>query len=174
MNGLAVIVPVIAVMAACSAIALPENGNALNPDYLTMQMRNLKEVLNAGSALLVSGILHMDAWLRWPASLVSDKGVQDGMLGVALAITLFWGATFTLVLIATYGPAATYLGTRAREVLRQEKFVEEIPDPDQWLEDHGFYFTPGDQLPQIGVMLAPLLAGPLGSLLMAPIAPVGQ
>ncbi|MGH7232953.1 MAG: hypothetical protein ACREJU_16580 [Nitrospiraceae bacterium] len=173
MNVLAVIVPVIAVLAAGSALAPPEDGDDLTPDYLTTQMRHLKEVLNAGSALLVTGILHMDAWLRWPASLVGEKGVQDGVLGVSLAITLFWGATFTLVLIATYGPAATHLGARARTLLRQEGFAEGIRDPDQWLKDHGLYFTLGEQLPQIGVMLAPLLAGPLGSLLMTPVTPIG-
>ncbi len=172
-NVLAVIVPVIAVLAAASAVAPPDEGQRLDPDYLVTRIRYLKEVLNAGSALLVAGILHMDAWLRWPASLVGDKNLQDGVLGVSLAIALFWGTTFTLMLVATYGPAASYLGMRARELLREEALAEKIADPDQWLKEHGLFFTLGEQLPQIGVILAPLLAGPLGSLLMAPLTPSG-
>lgn len=169
MNVLAVTVPVIAILAAAGTLAEPEKGQQITPKFFATQMRNLTEVLNAGSALLVSGILHMDAWLRWPASLVLDTRAQDAVQGAALSITLFWGATFTLVLIATYGPAASYLGMQARELLQQNVYRSTYPDPDQWLKERGLSFTLGEQLPQFGVMLAPLLAGPIGSLLMTPI-----
>ena len=123
-------------------------------------MRTLKEVLNAGSAILVSGVLHMGVWLRWPAALVDEKDVQEAVSGVSLAITLFWGIAFTLMLIATYGPAAAYLGSYARELLHKGPYATQISDPEQWLRSHGLFFTLSEQLPQIGVMLAPLLAGP--------------
>ena len=173
-NALAVIAPIVAVLAACSSVAPPGQGQRLDVHYVATRMRHLREVLNAGSALLVTGILHMDAWLRWPASLVSDRDVQEPILGVALAITLFWGATFTLMLIATYAPATTYLGVQARKLLEDDVVFRTTHNPEQWLKDNGLFITLGEQLPQIGVMLAPLLAGPLGSLLMAPMTPSGQ
>lgn len=93
-NVQAVIVPVVALLAACSTLALPTSGQPPDPTFYASQMKRLKEVLTAASAILVSGILHLGAWLRWPAALVSDKAGQEAVLGTALAITLFWGVTF--------------------------------------------------------------------------------
>ena len=169
-NGLAVVVPVIAVLAACSALAPPEDDRALDLDSLADRMRSLKEVLYAGSAILVTGILHMGNWLRWPAALLGDQTIQDGVVGVALAVSLFWGATFTLVLFATYAPAAGVLATRARARLRDDAYRKTIPHPEQWLKEHGFFVGISEELPQIVVMAAPLLAGPLGALLAASVS----
>ncbi|MBD0305186.1 MAG: hypothetical protein ICV76_01355 [Nitrospiraceae bacterium] len=91
MNVLAVIVPVMAVLAACSVLAPSADGRHPSLEDLAARMRTLKEVLNAGSAILVSGVLHMGVWLRWPAAFVDEKGVQEAVSGVSLAITLFWG-----------------------------------------------------------------------------------
>jgi hypothetical protein len=171
-NVFAVLAPVMAVLAACSTLAPLERKDA-HLDDLADQMRHLKEVLNAGSALLVSGILHMDAWLRWPAALMSDKHAQDAVSGVALAVTIYWGATFTLMLIATYGPVAGYLSGQARASLNQEREAGRIRDPQQWLRDNGLSITLSEQLPQIGIILAPVIAGPLGSFLMSSSTPPG-
>jgi len=132
-------------------------------------MRDLKEVLYAGSAILVTGILHMGNWLRWPAALVGDQAVQDAVRGVALSVGLFWGATFTLVLFATYAPAAGVLATRARARLRDDAYRKAVPHPEQWLRENGFFVGISDELPQIAVMAAPLVAGPLGAVLSASI-----
>jgi hypothetical protein len=133
----------------------------------------LKEVLTAVSAILVSGILHMGAWLRWPAALVADKAGQEAVLGAALAITLFWGVTFTLMLVATYLPAALLLARRAEALLLDRSPAATEPEPDQWLKDHGLFLSLQDHFPQFGLILAPLLASPLSSLLVAPLTPSG-
>ena len=41
-----------------------------------------------------------------------------------------------------------------------------VQDQQAWLKEHDLSITLGEQLPQIGIMLAPILAGPLGSLVM--------
>lgn len=169
-NGLAVVVPVIAVLAACSALAPPEDGRAPDLDALADQMRDLKEVLYAGSAILVTGILHMGNWLRWPSALAGDQAVQDAVRGVALSVSLFWGATFTLVLFASYAPAAAVLAARARARLKDEALGKTISRREQRLKEHGFFVGISDELPQIAVMAAPLVAGPLGALLAASIS----
>lgn len=172
-NGQAVIVPVVALLAACSTLASPISGQPPDPEFYASQMKRLKEVLTAASAILVSGILHMGAWLRWPAALVTDKTGQEAVLGTALAITLFWGVTFTLMLVATYLPAALFLARRAEALLLDRTSHATVPEPEQWLKDHGLFLSLQDHLPQFGLILAPLLASPLSSLLLAPLSPTG-
>ncbi len=172
-NVQSMIIPVVALLAACSTLASPISGQPPDPKFYASQMKRLKEVLTAASAILVSGILHMGAWLRWPAALVADKAGQDAVLGTALAITLFWGVTFTLMLVATYLPAALLLARRAEALLVDRPVAASEPDPDQWLKDHGLFLSLQDHFPQFGLILAPLLASPLSSLLIAPLSPAG-
>ena len=173
-NILAIIVPNMAILAACSTLApaLDTKDDALT--HLASQMRQLKSWLNASSALLVSGILHMNAWLRWPGGLLMDQTTQTQFSEAVLAITLFWGATFTLMLITTYGPAASYLSTQARMLVEKANRDGTIQDPQKWLQEHHFSITLGEQLPQISVILGPVLAGPIGSFLMSGSHSLGQ
>jgi hypothetical protein len=172
-NVLAAITPVVAVLAACSILAPPVRHDMLDPDFLAGQMRHLNEVLYAGSALLVVGILHMGAWLRWPASLIPEKLSQEAALGAGLSITMFWGTTFTLMLVVTYLPAAIYLARRADSLIRHPTFASRITDRPKWLKDNGLRLTLEEHLVQFGVMLAPLVAGPVGSFLFAPLNAAG-
>ena len=166
-NTLAIIVPSILLLAFSSTLAPPPHQDTDRLTYLTSQMRHLKGVLNAGSALLIAGILHMSAWLRWPAGLLSDPTEQSALSGAVLAITMYWGATFTLMLITIYGPAASYLSSQARVLAERAQQAGTIQDPQRWLHDHHFSITLGEQLPQISVLLGPVLAGPIGSFLMS-------
>lgn len=89
-NVHAMVVPVVALPAACSTLVPPVAGAQPDPEFYALQMRRLKEVLTAASAILVAGILHIiRAWLRWPAALIADKAAHEAVLGTALAITLF-------------------------------------------------------------------------------------
>lgn len=168
-----VVVPVVALLAACSTLASPITGTLPTPDFCALQMNRLKEVLGAASAILVAGVLHMGAWLRWPAALVADTKAHEALLGAALAITLFWGVTFTLMLVSTYLPAAILLARRAQRLLLESPSPQFTTNPEQWLKEHGLFLSLQDHLPQFGLMLAPLLASPLSSLLLAPLTPTG-
>ena len=166
LNTLAVVVPAIIVLATSSSLATPKTGEPPTLDSVATQMHQLRNTLNIGSMALVAGVLHMHAWLQWPSALMQDPSLQSAVSGAALAITVFWGTSFTLILMATYGPAATKLSAQARHILKQEQQKGTIEDPQTWLKDHDLSITLGEQLPQIGIMLAPVLAGPLGSLVM--------
>ena len=172
-NVQALVVPVVALLAACSTLAPPADGDRPKPELYALQMKRLKEVLTAASAILVGGVLHMGAWLRWPAALIADKDAHEALLGAALAITLFWGVTFTLMLVSTYLPAALLLANRAQALLQERPANQSVPEPEQWLKDHGLFLSLQDHFPQFGLMLAPLLASPLSSLLFAPLTPTG-
>jgi len=145
-NILAAVVPVFAVLAVCSILAPPSKPQQVDPNFLATQMRQLNEVLYGGSAILVSGILHM----------------------------IFWGTTFTLMLIVTYLPAAIHLEKRAHDLLTSDAYAKRIPDPDAWLKEHGLRLSLEEHILQFGVLLAPVLAGPLGSFLLAPLNPVDK
>lgn len=166
-NILGIIVPSIVLLAASSTLAPSPKQNGDGLAHLTSQMNHIKGVLNAGSALLVGGILHMNAWLRWPTELLADPTEHAALSETVLSITMFWGATFTLILIATYGPAAGYLCTKARYLAEQAEQAGTLKDSKRWLKDNHFSITLGEQLPQISAILGPALAGPVGSFLMS-------
>ncbi len=172
-NVQAMVVPVVALLAACSTLAPPMAGAQPDPEFYALQMRRLKDVLAAASAILVAGVLHMGAWLRWPAALIADKDAHEAVLGTALAITLFWGVTFTLMLVSTYLPAALVLAKRAADLLQETSAQRSVPEPQAWLKDNGLFLSLQDHFPQFGLMLAPLLASPLSALLFAPLTPTG-
>lgn len=134
-NVQALIVPVVALLAACSTLAPPVSGQPPDPTFYASQMKRLKDVLTAASAILVSGILHMGAWLRWPAAL--------------------------------------FLARRAEALLLDSTPHVTVPEPEQWLKDHGLFLSLQDNFPQFGLILAPLLASPLSSLLISPLSPTG-
>ncbi len=166
LNTLAVIVPAIIILAASSTLATPKEEWQPTLNAIATHMHQLRNTLNIGSIALVAGVLHMHAWLQWPATLMQDPSQQSAISGAALAITVFWGTSYTLMLMGTYGPAATKLSAHAQHILKQEHQKGTIQDPQAWLKEHDLLITLGEQLPQIGIMLAPILAGPLGSLVM--------
>lgn len=167
LNGLSAIAPSLAFLAACSTLVEAPGGTSDLLDHLKARMRGLKMLLNLGSALLVVGVLHMTAWLRWPAVLVAEPAVAAEIEGLALAITLFWGAAFTLLIVAFYVPASFILGRRAEAAIAAAPEKAGGLEVEEWLKRHGLSIAPTQQLPQMAVMLAPLLAGPLGSALGA-------
>ena len=68
-------------------------------------------------------------------------------------------------------PAAILLARRAQALLQEGPYKQTVPEQDQWLKDHGLFLSLQDHFPQFGLMLAPLLASPLSSLLLAPLNP---
>ncbi|MGH8578805.1 MAG: hypothetical protein ACREVK_01325 [Gammaproteobacteria bacterium] len=159
-NVIAAIVPVIMLLGACSTLA-PRPTQAGDPNDWAGRMRQLKEIINASSAYLVFGILHMGAWLQWPAALVSDEILSKVLTELARSITIYWGVSFTLIIITIYTPAAFFLHLRAKRLLIDQA----IADPEKWLSAHELSITLGKQLPQLVIMLGPFFAGPLSSLL---------
>lgn len=120
LNTLAVIVPAIIILAANSTLAIPKKEWQPTLKAIATQMHQLRNTLNIGSIALVTGILHMHAWLQWPTALMQDPSQQSAVSCAALAITVFWGTSYTLMLMGTYGPAATKLSAQAQHMLKQE------------------------------------------------------
>jgi hypothetical protein len=125
----------------------------------------LKTIVGFGSALLVAGVLHMVAWLRWPASLFQQTPLAQDIAAFSEAMGLYWGATFSLVIAAFYIPAAAHLHRRAEAVFRENKELSKGTDLEEWLRGHELAMVSSHQFPPMLAVFAPLLAEPLGSLL---------
>jgi len=104
LNTLAMIIPAIIILAASSTLAIPKEEWQPTLEMIAKQMHRLRNTLNIGSLVLVTGILHMHAWLQWPTALMQDPSQQSAVSGAALAITVFWGTSYTLMLMGPTAP----------------------------------------------------------------------
>ena len=161
-NVLSAVTPMVLLLATCAV--LEPDGLDGEPALRELQdrMRRLKRLLNFASALLVAGMLNMTLWLRWPGALAADGGTAS--VPVTDAVTFFWGTVFTLVIMALYVPGSMRLNRRATALLaRYPEAKGSARDTEEWLERHGLSLTPTQQIPQAMAMLAPMLAGSVGS-----------
>jgi len=165
LNVMAALILPLGLIAALSVMARPGLAGKAALGAIEVQMRRLKMVLNLGSTLLFTGILHQVLWLRWPAVLVSDATIGQDVTGFAEGLSVYWGASYSLLLLAFFMPSAWSLNERARSIIENHPGIIGDMLPGDWLEKHGLSVSPGRQLPQIVAMLGPLLAGPLGSTL---------
>ena len=74
---------------SANTLATPKKEWQPTLNTVAKQMHQLRSTLNIGSLVLVAGILHMHAWLQWPATLMQDPSQQSAISGAALAITVF-------------------------------------------------------------------------------------
>ena len=89
------------------------------------------------------------------------------MSAYVVGLSTFWGGLFTLTLLATFaGPAWQLLRhAEGKGAWRTaDAGVEAAPDLGAWLQEHVFV-TVKRQFGNIVSLLAPLLVGPLSSLL---------
>jgi hypothetical protein len=166
-NILTAIAPVsIALAAAANLTPIVVDDPRQYLQQLAYRSRQLKTVVNLGSALIVAGILHMQAWLRWPIVYVDDAKLANAMNDWSLALTTFIGCVYSLMIACVYICCARVLAKRA-----EVNFLRQLPadaldsSVDDWLEKHGFSSELAQQVPQILAIIAPLLAGPMGAAL---------
>ena len=166
LNALAGIVPILGlVTAGCCVLAPPMKTDETGVEHLKMQMRVLKTIVGLGSALMVAGVVHMVAWLSWPAALLQEQRGIEAISDFAQAMGLYWGVTFSLVIAAFYLPAAFAIHRRAEACYRAGATHADETEVQAWLRQNGLAMAPAQQFPAFLAMFAPLLAEPIGSLL---------
>ena len=174
-NGFGVIVPAFLLVAGSAVLvaALPsgassghrlvQHGNDQLLRTSVFKMRHLREIIGLGSALMVAGVVHMGAWTRWPAAIVNDAELIVEIESASLAVCVYWGATFSLMIATFYLPVALSIGRQAEAVLLDPDMPES--ERKSWLKDHGLSVLPTQQVPQLTMILAPVVAGPVGAFL---------
>lgn len=116
------------------------------------------------SAVLVSSTVTITLFAHLPTGLVADSkelALATALSKYATGLSTFWGALFSITLIATFAvPALRLLG----EAYGAEKVTEDSGELRRWLQEHVFQSL-RRQLATVLSLLAPLLVGPLSSLL---------
>ncbi|HYE35375.1 hypothetical protein [Methylocaldum sp.] len=163
-NLIATVAPFAIVLAGSSALAPFKE---LPPDevlyLLEGRFSHLKNAVNLGSAMLLIGVLHMLAWLRWPVVFLGDGKLEDEVVNWSLTLSMYWGAVFSLMVIALYVPCTLALYARAKREFNRNFPTSEHPELGKYLETFGISRDPMRQLPQVIAMLAPFIGGSLGA-----------
>ena len=157
-NVMSVFVPALLLTVAAASALPPVAG--WKETTLARRALQIRRVVTMAAAFMVAGVLHMGAWTHWAGATLSAAG-NEALDEVALAVTLFWGTTFTLMIASFYLPAAVRLSELAEAIMDDAGIA--IAERPKWLVDRGLSFRLGEQLPQIAAIAAPLLAGPLSA-----------
>ena len=164
-NILVSIVATLALITGCCILADKNELNKMDVNFLVSQMRKLSMFVGIVSILLVTGILHMIAWLRWLTALVANEGLAKHVMDYSEAVSLYWGATFSLIIATFYIPAAWSIRNRAEAIIAEYPEQTQGMDTQEWLKKYNMSLSPLQQVPQLVAMLAPLLVGPIGATL---------
>jgi len=118
------------------------------------------------SAVLVTSTLAASAFFHMPVGLLAAEAESAGALrAYADGLTLFWGTVFTLTLLAVFAAPLLILWRQAQGYAARTSGVRDRRAFHAWLAERGLQKRLAEQLQGVGALLAPLLVGPLGTLL---------
>jgi hypothetical protein len=153
---------------ACDMPLFTGSGDRNSPAWreaLAMRVTALQRSVYLLSAVLVSSTITITDFAHLPVGLLTSK---DGDFAVAAAVSkyatglsTFWGALFSMTLIATFAAPAFRLFT---EAYGEDGAARDSTDLRQWLDQNVFQSVKR-QFATVLSLLAPLLVGPLSSLL---------
>lgn len=173
MIGLQVIVPTIfgiaaVIFAATGAeslfVDLDKDASALNEQAFKAKIAILKRGFQCLSIVLVSTTIAAAVFFHLPARLYEEDAAKI-VTAYADEVTIFWGAIFTLTLIATYAPhlfRLRTLGNRHAEALKLNADHSGLPE---WLSDTALFGNFKNHLATLITLLAPLITGSLSTVI---------
>ncbi len=146
---------------------LPAEGTKGDPAWreaLDQRIKALQRTVYLLSAVLVSSTITITLFAHLPVGLLADS--PDSAPAAALSkyatgLSTFWGALFSITLVATFAVPALRLLEEAYGAAEKD---EAGTDLRTWLQEHVFQSLKR-QLATVFSLLAPLLVGPLSSLL---------
>ena len=84
---------------------------------LTERARLVEQAFRATAFVLVTSALSLVTFYRIPLAMIEDPLALQLMTGFGQGMTLFWGAAFTLTLVAIFGPG-TNIPEAAKDILK--------------------------------------------------------
>lgn len=123
---------------------------------LNAQSRRLQSVLYAGAAVLVAGVIEVDALYHWALSMTSLSAQAKA---ITTSATVPTGTFFSLFLAAAYVPAALILRERGLALAQAVLPLEGPAARGQWLQSNGLAISVTSQVASLLALLGPVLAG---------------
>jgi hypothetical protein len=158
--GVLAIIAAVPVGAAVATFQLIEDGEWRVTFAERVAM--LQGAFYALSIVLVTSTVALMLFFQLPAEIASDEG-RVALLRYARGLTVFWGAVMTLTLLAVFTLPVLALRSQARTRYRS---VGELREFNTWFAEQ-VPVSLKRQLANLATMLAPVIVGPLGSLLQA-------
>ena len=132
-------------------------------DELLKRVRLLRPILMVGATALVVAILRLSVTHAWAASyLLPESPLAKNVSSLVTGIVVSMGTVYTLLMASIYLPAALMLRTRVLKLAAGKTDQEQ----EKFLSDNGLNLSFMQLLPRVLALFAPLLAGPLGELLV--------
>lgn len=149
-----------------NASGLPSYEDPEWRSVVEQRIKSLQRSVYALSAVLVSSTLTISLFAHLPTGLLEDaNGHAKAVAAFAVGVTTFWGALFSLTLVATFAvPAFRIMRYAYGYQAVSEKTAVPVADLRVWLHEHVFVSFK-NQLVNVLSLVAPLLVGPLSSLI---------
>ncbi len=164
LSGLSIAVA-IAVMVACSlTVNLPPVGLIENRESLTVKSNRLQLLLYTCAALLVIGVFEVHALLGWLSAFTVEDNLGAHIKAVTSGIANAIGVFFSLLLVSVYLPAAAILQIRKHALGREGQSKRDASI--HWSQREGLYGSPLQMFTRGAAILAPILVGLFGKLLL--------
>jgi hypothetical protein len=140
----------------------------LTDALLSQQMKRLQRYIYLGSVLFVVGLLHTYLLYRWSSFAITDKSnflpIYNDLLN---NLALYFGIYYSAALASVYIPVISILIARIDQFAvisilhtNNQATPENI---DSWKNANGLTFTTADYMKSTFAILAPFIAGALGS-----------
>ncbi len=175
MLGVQVIIPVLigiaaVVLAATGAESLfidfDEEAPRLSEAQMKAKIAILKRGFQSLSIVLVSTTIAAGIFFHLPARLYKKDGAE--IIGsYADEVTIFWGAIFTLTLLATYLPHLFRLRDLSQRYMKAQKRKTDEALLPEWLSDTALFGNFKTHLTTLFTLLAPLITGSLSTVIQS-------
>jgi hypothetical protein len=145
-----------------NAAGLPAHTDTEWRSVFNERARGLQKSLYAVSLVLVSSTIVITLFAHLPTGLLDGEGeLAAAYTKYANGLSTFWGALFSLTVAATFAAPAFLL---FRQAYGYQSLVDDTASLRIWLHEN-IFVSIKKQLVNVATVLAPLLVGPLSSLL---------
>lgn len=146
---------IILALAHCPPPSAPLEEKA---ECLRRARRVAKRYLYCAGLLLTAGMLWVQAWMSWPATLIAADQARGQFLDLVNAFALYRGTTFSLLILSVYLPVFLVLASRF------EDLWEAIPEDPELSQDSALdRISYTEALKTVSAIIAPILMGVIGS-----------
>ncbi len=144
-------------LAAASASAVVSGLVSDRDGNLAERIAGVTRAFHATAFVLVTSVLALVLFYKLPLLIIADESAAGLVTDYAQGITMYWGALFTVTLLAIFGPANV--------ILNQQAIQAQLASPEEVsIDGPKFFMDPNTRamLSKVLTTLSPLLIGSAG------------